>query len=62
MNVKLHNALGYVGCLLICGALGWLHPALAVGFVGLVIVACGVWLAKIGYNGSIELRVKPDGE
>jgi hypothetical protein len=62
MNLKLHNALGYVGCLLICAALWVFHPAFAVGFVGLLVLACGVYLSRSGAAASIEVRFKPDEE
>lgn len=58
MNLKLHNALGWVGCLLIVGAMWAFHWALALGFVGALVVGCGVWMAKLGSNVSIEVRLK----
>ena len=60
MKLKLGNALGYVGSALIFGALWVLHPAYAVGFIGLAVLACGVWLAKIGSELTVELKLTPE--
>jgi hypothetical protein len=60
MKLKLRNALGYVGCTLIFGSLWVLHPASAVGFIGIAVLASGVWLAKIGSELTVELKLTPE--
>lgn len=44
--MKLHNALGFVGVGLLGGALWAIHPAVTIGFVGVIVIACSVWLAR----------------